>query len=378
MSLPKTFNCPKGQSRRNRVKKFSKKADIVNEGERWIGGLFSFAILLLFGFTFWFASEFLTLYPIETSAMSYASCDNTIRNAVFDSALQLPLPNLDGNRWSIFDMLDDQRFTMTVDLLNTKADCSSITVQQNRPGVNYLTLPISSCLLQPDNATRSISFLLPAQHVNVQINITGLFFVGGMRLCLNGPGRIADVNTLQTLDMCQLFTTGNETLSRMTNLNIVLIKVINLTKPLAVGGDTYYNGRWTPTFAARSFSDELIYAQDGQHLRYTAERTILAIALSEQPFYLQNIQQPIVRRAQLAFHTLLFCTLIIELFGMGFLIFRLIVMPIIRAVRRYWARQKQSDNIKETPLPLFTTAVPGTQNTLDINDVDMYSFRTKL
>jgi hypothetical protein len=178
--------------------------------------------------------------------------------------------------------------------------------------------------------------------------------------------------------MCQLFTKENETLSRMANVDIVLIKVINLTKPLTIGGDTYYNGRWAPTFADRSFSDELIYAQDGQHLRYTAERTILTIDLSEQPFYLQNIQQPIVRRAQLAFHTLLFCTLIIELFGMGFLIFRLIVMPLIRVVRRYCARPKRNDNIKETPLPLFTTAVSGTQNTLDIKDVAMYSFRTKL
>ncbi|CAF4581411.1 unnamed protein product [Rotaria sp. Silwood1] len=66
--------------------------------ERWVGGLFSFGIIALFGFTCWFASEFLNLYPIETSGMSYVQCDDTVRNAVFESALQLPLPNPDGKQ----------------------------------------------------------------------------------------------------------------------------------------------------------------------------------------------------------------------------------------------------------------------------------------
>ncbi len=358
MTLPKMCDCPKAHFRRNRAKQFFQNIDIVNEGERWIGGLFSFAILLLFGFTFWFASEFLNLYPIETSGSSYISCDDTVRNAVFESALQLPLPNPDGSRWAIFDMLGAQPFTMTVDLLNTAADCSSITVQQNRPGVNYLRLSITSCVLQSDNMTRSVSFSLPSHRTSVQLNITGPFFVGGMRLCLYGPGHIDSVHALQTLDMCQLFSTVNETLSSMTTLHMIMIKVVNVTKPLKVGGDTHYDGRWAPTFVESSLSDELIYEQDGHYLRYISERTIVTITLSEHPFYLQNNQQPIVRRAELAFHTLLFCTLIIELFGMGFLLFRLVIMPFIRAVLRCYHREKRNDNVEEAPLPGPTTILP--------------------
>ncbi len=64
----------------------------------------------------------------------------------------------------------------------------------------------------------------------------------------------------------------------------MLIKVINVTQPLKVGGDTHYNGRWALTFAERSLSDDLIYEQDEQYLRYISERTILTITLSEQPF----------------------------------------------------------------------------------------------
>ncbi|CAF3372252.1 unnamed protein product [Rotaria socialis] len=369
MTLLKICSCPQAQDHRNQAKKFLKKADIFNQGERWVGGLFTLAILLIYTFTFRFASGFLKLYPIETSDVSHISCDDTMRNALFDSVLQLPLPLPDGSQWTIFNMLDTQPFVITIDLLNTAADCSSVTAQQNRPGVNYLRLEIISCVLQPDNITRSVNFSLPSHRTNVQINITGPFFIGGIRLCLYGQGLINGENTLQTLDMCQSFWTANETLSYFTSLNIVLIKVINLTKPLTIGDATHYHGRWAPTFAVNSISDELLYEQDGYHLRYMAERTILAIALNEQPFYLQNIQEPIVRKAELAFHTLLFCTLVLELFGIGFLFFRLIIVPMTYAVLGCCYRKKRNENMEEIPSQRQMVAVVSTQEDVDTNDM---------
>ncbi|CAF1197835.1 unnamed protein product [Adineta steineri] len=370
MALLQVYSSPKTHSHRAKAKELLKRLDIVSEGERWVGGLFSFAIAVLFGFTFWFSSDFLKLYPIETSDISYASCDNTIRNAVFESSLQLALPNPNGNQRIIFHMLDSQPFTMTMDLLNTIADCSSVTVQQNRPGVNNLLLPMTSCVRQPDNVTLSVSFLLPEHRTNVQLNITGSYFIGGMRLCLRGPDSTDGVHTLQTLDMCQLFLTSNQTLARTTTLHVELIKVINETKPLEVGGNTYYNGRWALTFAESSLSDKLIYEQDGLYLRYMSERTVLSITLSEQPFYLQNIQQPIVRRPELAFHTLLFCTLIIELFGMAFLLVRLVVLPLIRTVRQCYHRNNTMETIVQ---PSTIIAEPIVQNNFNTNEVSMRS-----
>ncbi|UJR29531.1 hypothetical protein I4U23_010748 [Adineta vaga] len=346
MALLQVCTSPKAHSRRTKAKQFLKRIDIVNEGERWVGGLFSFAIAVVFAFTIWFATNFLKLYPIEISDVSHISCDSTIRNAVFESALQLPLPNPDGNQWAIFNMLDNQPFIITVDLLNTAANCSDITVQQNRPGINYLLLPVTSCIRQLDNATLSVTFSLLEHRTNVQLNITGSYFIGGMRLCLRSPGFIEGVHRLETLDMCKLFFTPNETLARMTTLHMVLIKVINETKPLKIGSKTYYNGRWAPTFAENFFSDKSIYEQDGYYLRYISKRTIISITLSEQPFYLQNTQQPIVRRAELAFHTLLFCTLIIELFGMSFLLFRLVILPLIRTLRQCYNKKTQNNNME--------------------------------
>jgi hypothetical protein len=185
---------------------------------------------------------------------------------VFESSLQLPLSDPNGNQWTIFKMLDTQPFTMTIDLLNTATDCSNITIQQNKLGVQYLFLPNRTCILQSDNATRSLSFLLPAHHTSVQINITGPYFVGGVRICLHGPGRIDGIHTLQIFDMCELFLTENETLSHMTILDMMLIKVINVTKPLHAGDHTHYTGRWIATFAENALSDELLYNWSGQSL----------------------------------------------------------------------------------------------------------------
>lgn len=74
-------------------------------------------------------------------------------------------------------------------------------------------------------------------HINLQI------FVGGIRLCFYDPGLLNDVNTLQSLDICQFLFTENEILANTATLSVVLIKVINQTKPLTIGDDTLYSGR---------------------------------------------------------------------------------------------------------------------------------------
>jgi len=60
-----------------RAKKLLKKTDIVGEREQCVNGLSSFAIVVLFGFTFWFAADYLQLYPLETSGTVHVSCDDT-------------------------------------------------------------------------------------------------------------------------------------------------------------------------------------------------------------------------------------------------------------------------------------------------------------
>jgi hypothetical protein len=179
-----------------------------------------------------------------------------------------------------------------------------------------------------------------------QLNITGAYFVGGIRLCLRGPGLVQGVNTLHYLDTCQFYFTDNETIGHDVTVPIVLIKIINQTQPLQVDGDTLYDGRWTPTWnTANGLSDKLIYEQNGEYLRYASYQNFLTITLTEQPFFVQNNQQPIIRKAELAFHTLLFTSLVIELFGFAFLLVKMIGIPLLLPILRFFHSRISELNI---------------------------------
>ncbi|CAF1174918.1 unnamed protein product, partial [Rotaria sordida] len=144
-------------------------------------------------------------------------------------------------------------------------------------------MPITegNCILQPDNITRSVSIILPAHRINVQLSITGPYFVGGFRLCLRGPYCVDGVNTVHKLDLCQFFWTPNQTVSRIATLSVILIKVVNQTNPLKVDDESRYDGRWTLTFEESSLLDDMIYKQDGYYLRYASPRTTLTFTFSE-------------------------------------------------------------------------------------------------
>ena len=344
MALLKSRRFHSTRRYRNRAKRIFQGLDIINEGERWLGGLFSLAAVVLMGFSYWYAASYIELYPIETSGSMTAACDHTLRNAMFSNGLQLPLPIVDGGRWAIFALLEQQPFTMTVDLVNTRADCASITVQQDRPSVSYLLLKVQNCTLgYSNNGTRSVSFALPPDPTTVQLNITGTYFIGGIRLCLQGPGLTQGVNTLHPLDTCQFYFTANDTLGHSVTMPIALIRTINQTKPLQVGGEVLYDGRWTATWnTANGLSDQLIYEHNGEYLRYASYQTVITISLIEHPFYLLNTQQPIIRSAELAFHMLLFTSLIIELFGFVFLFVKLAILPIVVCILRHWRGRKRS------------------------------------
>ncbi|CAF4587508.1 unnamed protein product, partial [Didymodactylos carnosus] len=171
---------PTKQNRRMLIKKVFKQLDLVGEGELWIGGLMSFSILVLVSFAYWFSSYYLKQYPIENSGDSTFACDTSIRNAKFSTGLQLlSIPKSDEQK-PIFNMLDQQEFTMSVDFVNTVYRYMNTTVQQNI-GSSYVKLNISNYLVQNDNATFRVSIVLPFHQINVQFNLTGPYSIGGVR-----------------------------------------------------------------------------------------------------------------------------------------------------------------------------------------------------
>ena len=322
-------------SHRKQVKIFLKHCDIIFEGERWIGGLASFAVMVVIGFTCWFSLAYLQLYPIETSSDFLASCRAPQYNSNFDNGLQLPLSDPNGTSWAIFDMLDSQPFTLFVDVINSPVQCTDIRIQQNRRSLLPVSLPTRNCTLSSSNLTGYFSFDPPAHTTTVQVDIIGPYFIGALRFCIRGPSDIKDkVNILHELDVCTLFYTANQTIGLSTDFTVKLIKVVNVTKPLTISDHVQYDGRWAVIMTTDTLSDELFFEQNGKYLRYASDRTTFTIAFSEESYFLQNNQKPIIRAAALSFHTLLFVGFIIQMFAAIFLLFKMCGKPLIKKMSR--------------------------------------------
>ncbi|CAF1495240.1 unnamed protein product, partial [Rotaria sordida] len=184
----------------------------------------------------------------------------------------------------------------------------------------------------------SITLPVPRHETTVQINMTGPYWIGAIRLCIRGEGQINMNATLRQLDFCQFFSTPNQAIGRLTYIPIVFIKNINMTHGLSESDQTLYSGIWMPTFTAVSLSDEAYYVEFGNYLRYMSSLTIIQVMLDERPFFIKNIEQPIVRTAELIFKVLLFTSLCIELFAFLFLIIKLFIIPFFRLIVYLWKK----------------------------------------
>ena len=214
------------------MKKVFIRFDLVGEGEMWIGGLVSVAIVVLLTFAYTFISSFVRLYPIEkiNSSQSAFSCDPTMRNAKFSSSLQLlSITKLEDEK-PMFDMLNAQSFILHVEFVNTGFTCNNLAMQRNtREAFRSTALTFDNCLIKPNNATLVVSTTLPDQKMIVQYNLTGPYFIGGVRICLTGDA-FTDVSyTLGKLDFCQFFSTANQTLASSPYVTVEMTKVINRT-----------------------------------------------------------------------------------------------------------------------------------------------------
>jgi hypothetical protein len=338
MVIIKLCGCHQCLNCRQRAKVIFKHTDIIGEGEMWAGGLASLSIIVLVSFSYWFSASFIQRYPIENVfEPAKFACDETLMNAQFSTGLALlAIPKSEDSQ-PIFDLLDQQIFQLTIELINSGFTCTSIAVQENLITGKYIHLAMN-CLQLVSAGITSVTFPFPSHQTSVQINMTGPYWIGAIRLCIRGQGQENMSSTLRQLDFCQLYTTPNENIGRLTSIPIVFIKNINMTQALDTGGPTIYSGLWMPTFSTVSLSDEAYYLEFGNYLRYTSSLTILQITLSEHPFFIKNMQQPIVRTAELIFHGLLFTSLCIELFAFSFLIVKLLIIPLFRWIGYLWKK----------------------------------------
>ena len=100
------------------------------------------------------------------------------------------------------------------------------------------------------------------------------------------------------------------------------------------GQPTKSAGLWQTSFLGSELSDQILYNRRGEYHRYLSTETVLTVTLNENHFYVENNQEPIARKTEANFHTILFASLALEMFCLTFLMFKLIFVPLFRIVER--------------------------------------------
>ncbi|CAM4814317.1 unnamed protein product [Rotaria magnacalcarata] len=357
---------------RKRAKRILKHTDLIGEGERFVGGLASIVVFAIIIYSIVFAVYYFFSYSSDNAWIREA-CNDSLRNTKFDNALQLPLPDPKGNDWKIFQLLNGQKFTMAVDLINTGVKCDHIDVHHKKHTGHSEKISKTYCNDLNNNFTTSFSFQIPTHVSTAQVAINGPYFIGAIRLCLHGlPTYVNDEDEyreLKELDVCTLFHTDKQTIGLSTYFNTDLVRVVNVTKPLRRSQHTNYSAVWKPiTTYIDNLSDELYYAKYGEYLRYASDQTTFTVKFKEQNYYVQNNKSPIIRRGAITFHTFMFMFLLIDTIAMLFLAYKLWGQPLVRCLLQLCYKSREHEfqsNHTETTIEIsskFITNCPTSQD----------------
>jgi hypothetical protein len=193
------------------------------EGELWLGGIASLAVILVTVMAYRFAVSYLNQYPAESVEPSWFACDETIRNAKFDSKLQAVAVPVSKAERPIFDALSKQEFTLHLALINTAISCTKVSIVGIIQSLTY-QLPGVTCT--ETNGTVSICVALPQHAITVRAILNDIQLVGGVRVGLFSPGQVTEQYTLQELNFNEtFFSDDDETFSQQSTIKLALTKV---------------------------------------------------------------------------------------------------------------------------------------------------------
>jgi hypothetical protein len=313
---------PKIEPIRKRIQSILIKTDLIGEGEYWVGGLISFAIITLLSCAYAFSYQFFHLYPIDIESVLYFSCDNTtVVNAVFESSVKsLGIPRINEEQ-EMINSLSNQIFTLNVDFVNTLVDCSAAEIQ-GLIGTSWVTLRWSVC--ENVNSTLFISIPLPHQHISVRVLLADINTIGAVRVGLHGDQYATGRYTLKELDFYKSFYKNGSLLRKYIPIDFTLTKVINETVSMG-GEDSKFSGIFIPTFEV-DLNDILL--SSNEYILSTLSSTILLISIQESSYYEKNLQKPMAKKGEVFFEAILFTMVCLGLFRLLLLLYKLTVKPI--------------------------------------------------
>lgn len=121
----------------------------------------------------------------------------------------------------------------------------------------------------------------------------------------------------------------DEVLAPSTVFSLELTQVINRTAPLDSDGLSTYSGIWLSAFNVEA--DQLFHGET-RYTYYRRTYTNITIIIDQSLFYVSNVQEPIARQTEVTFHSFLFTNVILELFGLLFLLNKLIIIPAFQKI----------------------------------------------
>ena len=189
----------------------------------WLGGIASLAVILITGMAYNFAVSYLKQYPAEKVGPSSFACDDTIRNAKFESTLKALAVPVSEVEEPIFEALTKQKFTLKLELINTAVPCTKISIVEVAEAFTYA---LSDVKCSEAKGTASMSVGLPQHIINLRVVINDIQLVGGLRVGLSGPGEEKELHTLQELNFNQAFFSDTaETLAQQAAIQLTVTKV---------------------------------------------------------------------------------------------------------------------------------------------------------
>ncbi|CAF1348085.1 unnamed protein product [Adineta ricciae] len=330
---------PKCHQVRHHVKNIFRQIDLIHEGEMWICGLVSVGIIVLLSFAYTFSVNFYLEYPSEHSTPATFVCNEQIRNVKYESGLQsLAIPASKEEQPMLY-LLNKQHFTVQLDLLNTVASCQSLSVEQIRE---------STAAHVASNCTDSMGILssileLPYHRVILKWNLNDIAFIGAIRIRLSANENKNDLYKLKSLNFSETFyDNSNRTLAQTIHINLELTKVIfiaiNETESLT-SHESKFSGIWYPTFVADA---NHMFISSSEYIKLSnLTSTRITLTITETSYYIKNRQLPIAKLREIIFHNLLFTIVCIEIFHLCILLCKLMVIPPLKFIGKYFVKLNQ-------------------------------------
>ncbi|CAM4786844.1 unnamed protein product [Rotaria magnacalcarata] len=299
----------------------------LREGEIWIGGLATIALVILVAQAYAFSTKFVTQYPSEQVDNSDFACDPTIRNAVFETSLQSLAMAKSDDEQVIYDLVKNQRLTLNVNLLNTAITCSSIYPKQI---IDSLLVPINFISCSQNNSIVKTAIMLSNDAVTIQFIIDDFKPIGGIRIGMSGPGKENGSSILKELGFSQAFYNADRTLAQSATVSLQLTMAINKTEPLS-GSDSNFTGIWYPTYTVDKNS--IFVTREDYISSSNLTKTALTILISQSSYYIKHNQKPIVRQSEMIFKNFIFTLFCMEILGLPLILLKLMIMPLFKFIR---------------------------------------------